>query len=167
MSSYPRTVSRKCLLYWEASEDVDGRQAGLKSRDREFCGGSWVRGLLLPNWEATGLAWHSLSTFLNQVPRYRYASQIPLPLPLHNMIIHCGLKKCKIRDFPGGPVPKTPCSQCRGSRFDPWSGNYIPHVATKTQHSQINVLFFFFKVNKKSTIDSLGTPLIVMLWILV
>ena len=131
MSSYPRTVSRKCLLYWEASEDVDGGQAGLKSRDREFCGGSWVRGLLLPNWEATGLAWHSLSTFLNQVPRYRYASQIPLPLPLHNMIIHCGLKKCKIRDFPGGPVPKTPCSQCRGSRFDPWSGNYIPHAATK------------------------------------
>ena len=29
----------------------------------------------------------------------------------------------KIRDFPGGPVAKTPCSQCRGPRFDPWSGN--------------------------------------------
>ena len=26
-------------------------------------------------------------------------------------------------DFPGGPVGKAPCSQCRGPRFDPWSGN--------------------------------------------
>ena len=26
-------------------------------------------------------------------------------------------------DFPGGPVVKTPHSQCRGPRFDPWSGN--------------------------------------------
>ena len=25
--------------------------------------------------------------------------------------------------FPGGPVVKTPCSQCRGPRFNPWSGN--------------------------------------------
>ena len=27
------------------------------------------------------------------------------------------------RDFPGGAVGKTPCSQCRGPGFDPWSGN--------------------------------------------
>ena len=27
------------------------------------------------------------------------------------------------RDFPGGPVAKTLCSQCRGPRFDPWLGN--------------------------------------------
>ena len=26
-------------------------------------------------------------------------------------------------DFPGGPAAKTPCSQCRGPWFDPWSGN--------------------------------------------
>ena len=26
-------------------------------------------------------------------------------------------------DFPGGPVIKTLCFQCRGRRFDPWSGN--------------------------------------------
>ena len=25
--------------------------------------------------------------------------------------------------FPSGPVVKTLCSQCRGSKFDPWSGN--------------------------------------------
>ena len=27
------------------------------------------------------------------------------------------------QDFPGGPVGKTLCSQCRGPRFDTWSGN--------------------------------------------
>ena len=27
------------------------------------------------------------------------------------------------QDFSGGPVGKTPHSQCRGPRFDPWSGN--------------------------------------------
>ena len=42
------------------------------------------------------------------------------------------------QDFPGCPVAKTPNSQCRGSRFNPWSGNEIPHAATKTQHSQIS-----------------------------
>ena len=25
------------------------------------------------------------------------------------------------RDFPGGPVVKTLCFQCRGHGFDPWS----------------------------------------------
>ena len=37
-----------------------------------------------------------------------------------------------IRDFPGGPVGKTPRSQCRGPRFDPWSGNLIPCATTKS-----------------------------------
>ena len=26
-------------------------------------------------------------------------------------------------DFPGGPVVKTLCSQCRGPEFDPWATN--------------------------------------------
>ena len=50
-----------------------------------------------------------------------------------------------IGDFPGGPVDQTRSPQCRGPRFDPWSGNKIPHAAMKTenattkiQHSQIN-----------------------------
>ena len=29
-------------------------------------------------------------------------------------------------DFPGGPVVKTPCCQCRGCGFDPWLGNKDP-----------------------------------------
>ena len=30
--------------------------------------------------------------------------------------------KSNLEKFPGGPVAKTPHSQCRGSRFNPWSG---------------------------------------------
>ena len=41
-------------------------------------------------------------------------------------------------DFPGGPVAKTPHSQCRGLRFDLWSAKYFLHAATKTRPSQIN-----------------------------
>ena len=36
------------------------------------------------------------------------------------------------RDFPAGPVVETLSSQCRGPRFDPWSGNWIPRAAAKT-----------------------------------
>ena len=32
-------------------------------------------------------------------------------------------KKKTKRDFPGDTVAKTPHSQCRGPRFDSWSGN--------------------------------------------
>ena len=33
------------------------------------------------------------------------------------------LRLCVLRDFPGGTVDKTPSTQCRGPRFDSWSGN--------------------------------------------
>ena len=46
-----------------------------------------------------------------------------------------GVLASSLRDFPGGPVAKTPCSQCRGPGFDPWSGIYIPHAATKSLHA--------------------------------
>ena len=29
-------------------------------------------------------------------------------------------KKNLLKEFPGGPVVKTPCFQCRGRGFDPW-----------------------------------------------
>ena len=44
-------------------------------------------------------------------------------------------QKLPYRDFPGGPVAKTLHSQCRGPRFDPWSGNWIPHAKTKSSHA--------------------------------
>ena len=39
------------------------------------------------------------------------------------------------KDFPGGPVGKTLCSQSRGPRFHPWSGKQIPHATTKSSHA--------------------------------
>ena len=33
-----------------------------------------------------------------------------------------GIKINILKDFPGGPVAKTLCSQCRGTGFQPWSG---------------------------------------------
>ena len=57
----------------------------------------------------------------------------PLYLPKINETYP--LKDLLTRDFPGGPEPRTLCSQCRGPRFDPWSGNYIPHAATKSSHA--------------------------------
>ena len=49
--------------------------------------------------------------------------------------------KKNYRDFPGGPEAKTLSLQCRGSRFNPWSGSQVPQATTKTAHSQINNFF--------------------------
>ena len=37
------------------------------------------------------------------------------------------------------PVAKTLCSQCRGPRFDSWSGNYIQHATTKVHMLQLKI----------------------------
>ena len=42
------------------------------------------------------------------------------------LILFCFNKQKEYLDFPGGPVVKTPCSQCRGPGFYSWSGNQIP-----------------------------------------
>ena len=62
-------------------------------------------------------------------------------------------KKLKCRDFLGGPVAKTPCSQCRDPWFDPWGQGTRSHMlqlktlravtktscaASNTWHSQTN-----------------------------
>ena len=42
---------------------------------------------------------------------------------LCSMVLHTSLKehdsKLYVRDFPGGPVANSPCSQCRGPGFNP------------------------------------------------
>ena len=38
-------------------------------------------------------------------------------------LLDCVEERREHRDFPGGAVDKTPCSQCRGPGFNPWSGN--------------------------------------------
>ena len=37
--------------------------------------------------------------------------------------LFCVIKEMENRDFPGGSVTKTPCTQCRGLEFDPYLGN--------------------------------------------
>ena len=39
------------------------------------------------------------------------------------------------RDFLGNPVAKTPCFYCKGPRFNPWLGNWIPHAPIKSSHA--------------------------------
>ena len=50
---------------------------------------------------------------------------------------HYGRSHFKVTasDFPGGPVTKTPHSQCKGPRLDPWSRSWIPRATTKCLHA--------------------------------
>ena len=51
------------------------------------------------------------------------ASWVP-KVTLSKVFVHKDYKKCwDCWDFPGGSVPKSPYSQCRWPRFNPWSGN--------------------------------------------
>ena len=69
-------------------------------------------------------------------PRREYfkgTSQEPTLRSLPNISQH-------LQDFPGGPVAKTPCSQCRGLQSNPWSRNWIPHATTKkTLHATMKI----------------------------
>ena len=51
-----------------------------------------------------------------------------LGIPEEGQMQHTSPSKPERVDFPGGPVVKTPCCQCRGPRFDPWLGNCWAHV---------------------------------------
>ena len=78
--------------------------------------------------EVQGMAW--LPTITNEVLVFQASLKVPFvgitdPLEqyLETALKDAFLKFMSHRDFPGGPVGKTPQSQCRGPRFDPWSGN--------------------------------------------
>ena len=43
-------------------------------------------------------------------------SRVPWPMVMLR-------KWSRTGEFPGGPGAKTPSSQCRGTGFNPWSGN--------------------------------------------
>ena len=47
----------------------------------------------------------------------------------------CRILWVKVRGCPGGPAAKTPCCQCLGPLFDPWSGNYGEGSGTPLQYS--------------------------------
>ena len=47
--------------------------------------------------------------------------------------LYQALKKCQAWDFPGGPVAKTLCFQCRGIGSIPGQGTKIPHAVLHSQ----------------------------------
>ena len=49
--------------------------------------------------------------------------RVASPGSMHDTGCLGSLLKYQCRDFPGSPVAKTQCSQCRRPRFDLWSGN--------------------------------------------
>ena len=50
------------------------------------------------------------------------------------------LNRKLVQDFPGNPVAKGKCLQCRGYRFDSWwGGSHLPYGVAK------KFFFFFFK----------------------
>ena len=51
-------------------------------------------------------------------------------------------------DFPGGPVANNWCSQFREPRFNPWSGNQIPHAVTRDPATKIKILFAATKTQR-------------------
>ena len=63
---------------------------------------------------------HSIPTFCCLHPIGNYSTQ---KLSISNEAVILIALKIHHGNFPGGPVAKTPHSQCSGPRFNPWSGN--------------------------------------------
>ena len=49
------------------------------------------------------------------------------------------MKKIKYKDFPGGPVAKTPYSQCREPGFNPGRGTRSQMTQLKTLHASVKI----------------------------
>lgn len=67
------------------------------------------------------------------------------------------IQKINIKDFSGGPAVKTPCLQCCGHGFSPWSGKFhTPCGAAKHNNNLFFKIFFLIcflkkKVNLKTS----------------
>ena len=97
-----------------------------------FC----IAGGFFTNWAIMEAPWCSVLSSLN------WLRQVEIHLRNKNRTTK-NIQNLDTWDFPGGPVAKTLCSQCSGPRFDPWLGNYISCVTTKTQvqpNKYINIL---------------------------
>ena len=78
------------------------------------------------------------------------------------------------RDFPGGPVGKTPCFQCRGPRLIPGGRTKIPYAALQGQTKRpslqtITMIFLvitIFKIYSLSNFEVLNSVLLTIITIL-
>ena len=68
------------------------------------------------------------------------------------------LFKSQALGLPGGPVAKTPRSQCRESRLEPSSGNQIPHTALKIENARVASKTWYSQMNIKKTTKVSITP---------
>ena len=64
------------------------------------------------------------------------------------------LLKPQERDFPGGSMAKTPCLPCRGSKFNPWSGNYDPIGFTVLLKKLIIIITTIWCCQKSQDLES-------------
>ena len=69
----------------------------------------------------------------------------------------------RMGNFPGGPVVKTPSICCRGSRFNPWSGNYGPASCPERQKSMGGTLGSFCIEEPRSSLGVNRRPLVAMM----
>ena len=77
------------------------------------------------NWKKT------VNYFMNVLILTAYYNNCVLNMLSHIKDINI-LKKKSNRGFSRGPVATILCCRSRGSRFDSWSGNWIPHAARKS-----------------------------------
>ena len=70
--------------------------------------------------------------FMKFASRLLSAGEVWIPPPCISHSTKGRDLKGSPRDLPSSPGAKTPCSQCRASEFNPWSGNWILHAATKS-----------------------------------
>ena len=72
-----------------------------------------------------------------------------------------------MENFPGGLVVKTPCFQCRGHRFDPWSGKFhMPQrVWQKGKKKKIVIIERVWVWKSESPgVQTLALPILAVKW---
>ena len=75
----------------------------------------------------------------HQMSLKKYFLKIPFPMTTVHHLFPLLMSKLLSKDFPGGPVPKIPHSQCSGPGFNPQSGSSISYATAKIWCSQINI----------------------------
>ena len=79
-----------------------------------------------------------------------------LPLP-HRYHHHHHINKDTDREFPGGPLVRTPSFHCQGPRFNPWSRTKSPQAASCTAKKKKKISYNTDK-NFKHQSDTLAPP---------
>ena len=100
-------------------------------------------------WQDAVSTWHCKDwTLLSNYNRLHESPLLHLPLSLGffgtssqfiklQFLLQKDFKGEKGGNFPGNPVVKAPCPQCRLQEFNPWSGNYNSPKLLKIPHDTL------------------------------